>query len=334
MINTALLQRLADGRYHSGQALADASGVSRTAIWKQVEVLAAQGIAIERERGRGYRIAGGLELLDADRILGALSPVARSLLRELHILPGVDSTNAELQRRAGAGAGTVCTAEQQSAGRGRRGRHWVSPFARNLYVSVLWEFERGAASLEGLSLAVGVTAATALEQIGVADVRLKWPNDLLVGDAKLGGILLEMSGDAAGLCQVVIGIGINVAMPSESAMVIDQEWTDVARSLRVPADDGGGAPPLLRNRLLATLLNALLPALPQFAQQGFAPFRDAWLARDAHRDAPVMVVSEAAQLAGIARGVSERGALQLHTATGLQEIWGGEVSLRSARHGD
>ena len=121
----------------------------------------------------------------------------------------MDSTNAEPMRQAEAGGapGLVCTAEQQTAGRGRRGRQWVSPFASNLYLSLVWEFSQGAAALEGLSLAVGVAVARALAACDVPAVQLKWPNDVLHDGAKLGGILLEMTGDAAGACQVVVGVG-------------------------------------------------------------------------------------------------------------------------------
>lgn len=145
------------------------------------------------------------------------------------MLETIDSTNAEAMRQleAGAGAGLVCTAEQQSAGRGRRGRTWVSPFARNLYLSVAWRYHQGAAALEGLSLAVGVAVARALAANGLPAVQLKWPNDVIFRGAKLGGVLLEMTGDAAGVCQIVVGVGLNVAMPDSAAVAIDQAWTDI-----------------------------------------------------------------------------------------------------------
>jgi BirA family biotin operon repressor/biotin-[acetyl-CoA-carboxylase] ligase len=319
-----LLPLLADGEFRSGQQLADALGVSRTAVWKQLNKFAQQtGVEIESVRGKGYRIPGGLDLLDAEAVRGGLGPDAANLLRELVIAPAIDSTNAELMRRAqgGASGGLVCVAEQQSAGRGRRGRSWVSPFAGNLYLSLLWDFRSGAAALEGLSLAVGVAVAHALTAACNVQPALKWPNDIQHGGAKLGGILLEMSGDADGACQVVVGIGINVAMPQGAAGEIDQAWTD----LRTLAPD---CPP--RSALLAALLNTLLPLLNDFEAQGFAPWRDAWLALDAFAGEPVVLDTGAQQVAGIARGVDERGALQLETTTGIQSIYGGEISLRGA----
>ena len=261
-----LLPLLANGEFRSGQDLADAMGVSRTAVWKQVNRLAADlGLAIESVRGKGYRIPGGIDLLDADQVKAALDARARALLTRLEILDTVDSTNAEVMRQAEQGyvPGLVCTAEQQTAGRGRRGRQWVSPYASNLYLSLLWEFSQGAAALEGLSLAVGVAVARALRACAVPYVQLKWPNDVLYGGAKLGGILLEMTGDAAGSCQVVIGVGLNVAMPAAAAGAIDQAWTDIKT---ITANQHPG-----RNRLLAALLNELLPLVADFEQQGFSP---------------------------------------------------------------
>lgn len=325
MPKTILLPLLASGEYRSGQVLADALGVSRTAVWKQLNALADYGLEIESVKGRGYRIPGGVDLLDAALVRRDLNPAAAALLAHLDLRETVDSTNAEAMRQAqaGAGSGLVCSAEQQSAGRGRRGRTWVSPFARNLYLSVVWQFDQGAAALEGLSLAVGVAVARALAANELPAVQLKWPNDVMYRGAKLGGILLEMTGDAAGACQVIVGVGLNVAMPGSAAGGIDQAWTDIETI-------GEGVRPG-RNTLLAALLNELLPQLAGFEQQGFALWRDEWMALDAFAGAPVVLRTGAQEMAGIARGVDLRGALQLETAgAGLQCIYGGEISLRPA----
>ena len=319
----SVLPLLADGEFCSGQVLADALGVSRTAVWKQLNKVAEDlGLEIESVKGRGYRIPGGLDLLSEPSIRQALTDRAASLCRELQLLDEVDSTNAEVLRslQQGGGSGLVCTAESQSAGRGRRGRSWVSPYAGNLYLSVGWQFSQGAAALEGLSLAVGVAIARGLAAEGVAGVQLKWPNDLLAGGAKLGGVLLEMTGDAAGLCQVVVGVGINVAMPASAAGAIDQDWTDV-RALTA------GQPPG-RNTLLAAMLNELLPLLATFEETGFRSWQEAWQALDAFAGSPVVLHSASRKLAGRALGVDERGALQLETSTGVQSVFGGEISLR------
>jgi len=325
MAKTVLLPLLADGEFRSGQDLADALGISRTAVWKQLQALEVLGLAIESVKGRGYRVPGGIELLQESRVRAELNGQSLPLLKELIVNEVIDSTNAEAMRRIGqgAGAGVVCTAEQQTAGRGRRGRTWVSPYARNLYLSIIGEFSQGAAALEGLSLAVGVGVACALERSGLPPAQLKWPNDILFEGAKLGGILLEMTGDAAGNCQVVVGVGLNVAMPAATASDIDQSWTDVATA----AGTAGVACPG-RNDLLAALLNELLPLINDFEKEGFSPWREPWQAHDAHAGKPVVLTTGTEKLAGIARGVNERGALQLETTLGLQSIFGGEISLR------
>lgn len=323
MHKTTLLPLLASGEFRSGQDLADALGVSRTAVWKQLNNLTDLGLEIESVKGRGYCIPGGIDLLDEPAVLGAMQPSSRTLLSQLDIREAVGSTNAEAMGSVQAGSGYVCTAEQQTAGRGRRGRQWISPYARNLYVSAVWQYSQGAAVLEGMSLAVGVVVARALRNCGLPPVQLKWPNDVLHEGAKLGGILLEMTGDAAGACQVVVGIGLNVSMPSESATAIDQAWTDIARISE-------GSHPR-RSVLLGSLLSELLPMLAGFEASGFGPWREEWQALDAYAGETVVLQSGDQQMAGIARGVDGRGALQLETATtGVQSVFGGEISLRRA----
>jgi BirA family biotin operon repressor/biotin-[acetyl-CoA-carboxylase] ligase len=251
-----LLTLLADGRYYRVTELLSASGLDSAELSRQLGEFAQWGIELDVDSDQRYRIPGGLSLLDAAGVRSSLSPIATQLLKSLQVHPVIDSTNAELLRQAGQGIseGTVCTAEQQTAGRGRRGRQWVSPFGRNIYLSVLWEFAAGPSALEGLSLAVGVAVARALSNCGVDNVRLKWPNDVFIGDAKLGGILLEMKSNAEGVCQVVVGVGINVAMPEEASAAIDQPWVDIARNGETTD----------RSRLLAALLDELLPMLAQY----------------------------------------------------------------------
>lgn len=325
MSHTRLLTLLADGEYRSGQELADLLGVSRTAVWKQANKLAELGIELESVKGRGYRLAGGLELLDEGAVRAGLGAGVQPLLRELVLAERLDSTNAEALRRLERGepAGFVVSAEQQSAGRGRRGRSWISPYGRNLYLSLAWEFTQGAAVLEGLSLAVGVAVATALADLGLPAVQLKWPNDVLYRGDKLGGVLLEMTGDVAGQCQVVVGIGLNVDMPAAPAEAIDQGWTDLARI-------GAAAPPG-RNATLAALLDRLLPQVAAFEREGFAAWRERWLALDALADLPVLLDNGGERVAGTARGVDERGALLLETASGIRPVFGGEVTVRRAQ---
>ncbi|MFK7828900.1 MAG: bifunctional biotin--[acetyl-CoA-carboxylase] ligase/biotin operon repressor BirA [Congregibacter sp.] len=322
MLTDDVLALLADGEYHSGQNLADAQSVSRTAIWKHIQTIADLGVQVERVRGRGYRVPGGLELLDSGLIRGALSSEAADALTDLSILRSVDSTNAELQRRSPLTQGaTVCLAERQTAGRGRRGRAWVSPFGSSIYASTAWRFASGAAAFEGLSLVVGVLVCRALTELGIDGLALKWPNDVLRHGRKLAGILVEMSGDVSGPCTAVIGIGINVAMPTSAIDSIDQPWAD----LRAPT---GTFPS--RNKLVSALLNQLLPALDGYERAGFASWRDEWHSLDAYARKSVLIHSASKSIAGVADGVDERGALLLQTGNGVHRVHGGEVSLRLA----
>jgi len=315
-----LLMVLADGRFHSGQELGGQLGVSRSAIWKQMRQIEASGIEVYSVKGRGYRIPGGLDLLNIDAITGQLEASTRSQLGRVSLDLVIPSTNAKaMQSIYEDGHGSLYLAEQQTAGRGRRGRNWVSPFASNLCFSLTWQFSKGAAALEGLSLAVGVALVRGLHQLGIEDVEVKWPNDLLWRGRKLAGVLLEMVGDASGDCSVVIGVGINVNMPRSSNDEIDQPWTDLQEIT-------GKAPS--RSTLSAVLMNSLVPVLGEFSEHGFAPLVEEWQQMNAHRDQAVTLNIGQNREQGVCRGVSHNGALLLETDTGTREFHGGEVSVR------
>ena len=258
--------------------------------------------------------------LDRQRILSGLPVAARERLRELTLLAEVDSTNRFLlESDAGVGDGVrACMAEAQSAGRGRRGRRWVSPFGANLYLSVLRAYAMTPESLQALSLAVGVAVVRALRSLGVHGVALKWPNDIQLGGKKLGGVLLEMAGASAGPWRVVAGIGINLAMPRSAGDDIDQPWTDLA-SHGVPAE---------RNRLASQVLAEVILAGEQFAATGFAAFRDEWQQLDALRDRQVEVEDGAGRRVGRACGVDASGALLLDVGGRRERIVSADVSLR------
>ncbi len=320
-----LLQQLSDGCYHSGEALGSILGVSRTAVWKHLKKLEPLGLQVESVKGQGYRLSGGLDLLNRPAILAGLDATAASLLSDLAIFMTLDSTSTHAMQN-GFDSGFVCLAEQQLAGRGRRGRSWVSPFGQNIYLSLVWHFEGGAAALEGLSLAVGVAIADALSSLGLEGVMLKWPNDILHKRRKLSGVLLEMSGDVSGACRVVVGIGLNIAMPTAVAGQIEQPWVD----LKTLAQEQGVDAPS-RNQVVAVLLNQLLPLLAGFQRSGFIGYQQRWQALDAFAGQPVEIRSGDAMRIGVARGVSSSGALRLENSGQIVEIYGGEVSLRGAQ---
>ncbi len=318
-----LLTLLADGRFHSGEALARALGVSRAAVWKQVREAARHfGVAIDAVRGRGYRLTEALELLDRERIASVLGPTTAAGLEQLYVLETVDSTNAYLlsRRLADSRRGAVCLAEQQTAGRGRRGRAWVSPFGTNIYLSLLWRFDTPPMSLSGLSLAAGVAVARALADVGLGEVALKWPNDVQWGGRKLAGILLELNGEADGPTYAVIGVGVNLRMSHTSGRGISQPWVDLAEAM------GGQLPS--RNLVAARLIDALVSAAAQFRDAGLTPFLAAWSALDALAGRPVRVSLGERVIDGIDLGVASSGALRVMTVEGEREFHAGEVSLR------
>lgn len=316
-----ILVLLADGEFHSGEELGFLLGVSRAAVWKHLQKLEGLGVKLLSIKGRGYCIDGGLDLLDLEKIVAQIhSP----LPIKLNLFPQIDSTNSYLMRHVNP-AFQVCLAESQSAGRGRRGRVWVSPFAQNIYCSIGWGFEGGVAALEGLSLAVGLVIVRTLQRYGIAGLELKWPNDVLYQDHKLAGVLIEMTGDPAGYCQVVIGVGINVAMGDDSAHAITQPWIDLRTIV-----ERQGLPCVSRNQLVATLIDELLLVLNSYEQAGFADYCIEWQSFNAHAGQMVELRNGNNVCSGVCVGVNQVGALVLETASGRETFHGGEISLRRA----
>jgi BirA family biotin operon repressor/biotin-[acetyl-CoA-carboxylase] ligase len=321
-----LLRLLADGAVHSGEELAAALDVSRAAVWKRLQQLEEWGIALEARPGSGYRLEAPMDLLDAAVIKDRLPQAARDMLRNLEVHESLASTSDRLLAVTDLPGGRfdACLAEFQSAGRGRRGRQWVAPFASGLCLSVSWSFRDAPAALGALSLAAGVAALRALARAGFGGLSLKWPNDIVRGSAKLGGILIDLRGEAAGPAYVVVGIGINVRLPRaarERLAADGVEAVDLA-SLGTP-------PP--RGELAALLIAELAQALIEFGARGLAAFADEWSRADTLAGRPVRVLQGGQALEGVARGVDGDGALLLEAPGGRQRILSGEVSVRPVR---
>ena len=264
-----------------------------------------------------------VEALGQRQILSGIAAAACNRLCSFTVLRKVDSTNRFLLEGKGFGDAGVhaCVAETQTAGRGRRGRPWVSPRGANLYLSVLRTFTAVPDSLHGLSLAVGVAVARTMWSLDVRGIALKWPNDILLGGEKLGGILLEMSGRSGGPWRVVTGIGINVDMPGDAGASIDQPWTDLATHGAHPG----------RNRLASRLLTEVILAQEQFVEEGFEAFRRDWELLDAVRDREVELHDTSSSRWGTARGVDASGALLLDVDGRRERVVSGDISLRVLR---
>jgi len=317
----SLLRRLADGEVHSGEALATASGISRARVSQLLKEVDAAGLTLERTRGRGYRLSDPLPFLTREAVVAALGARAAELTVE--VADRIDSTNSELSRRAAVGDvhRLLLAAEWQTAGRGRRGRGWSAVIGGSLSFSLGWRFERGAGFLSGLPLAVGLAVVRALEAEGFHGVALKWPNDLVHRHAKLGGILLELSGDALGPSVAIIGVGLNVRLPASLRREVAQPVTDLAAIAARRTID--------RNALLARVAVELVRMLLVYATKGFVPFRTAWQRRHALQKKSVRIVlPDGVAVRGEVVGVDADGALILDSAGRRSRYVSGEVSLR------
>lgn len=311
-----LLEILADGNFHSGEELGNQLGVTRAAVWKQLKKLEALNIPLSSVKGKGYRLSDAIQLLDEEVIKRNVS----GRLDCLEVLLNTESTNSYLLEKASDHMGKryAVLAEKQEGGRGRRGRTWVSPFGKNIYLSMLWSFGGGIGSLEGLSLVIAIAVERALTELGVDDTRLKWPNDVYLNNKKLAGILLEVSGEYSGYCQVVIGIGLNVNLSEFDAESIDQPWAQLSEHLK-DTD---------RNTIASVLIDNLIKAIEEFDKQGFESFKDYWTERDAFLNKEVDLILPNLTRSGIAKGVNGKGELLLETEKGLESINAGELSLR------
>ena len=320
--SSALLRSLSAQKSISGSELAGELGVTRAAVWKQIETLRALGAPIEASAGEGYRLTWPIEPLDESAIRREIGEAALPRVGDLRVVWQIESTNASLLTAAANGAadGSVVVAEVQSEGRGRRGRRWQSPLGGNVYFSLLRRFDGGMGSLAGLSIVAGIAAVRALRECGVTGIGLKWPNDIVAGERKLAGILVELGGEFLGPCFAVIGIGINVRLPADAA--IDQPYTDVSALC-------GGSPPS-RNRIIGRLICQLVAATDAFAARGFAAFEKQYALFDVLERAPVRLHTASGVCDGIADGVDSRGALRVRHGDRVATYDSAEVTVRRA----
>lgn len=312
----ALLKLLADGEFHSGEKIGKLLGVSRTSVNNYIKALQEIGLDIYKVTGKGYRSALPIDLLNSDKIK------LLSKNKNVHVEQILDSTNQWLlDRIPDLQNGQSCISEYQLAGRGRRGRTWISPFASHLYFSLYWRFDSGIDKVSGLSLLVGIATVNALEKIGIQGVSLKWPNDLYYQGKKLAGILIELNAQATEACHCVIGIGINVRMPPEQAKLIDQPWIDLSQLSSELVD---------RNLLSATLISELQDLLAKYENTGLQPYLSRWFELDCFLNKQVNLLIADKRKQGVCRGINENGALLLECDGKITPYIGGEISLRLA----
>lgn len=321
-----VFQRLSAASFLSGEALAADLAVTRAAVWKAVEQLRELGVTLDASTHKGYRLAPGISALSVERIESQLPADVRAHLESLTVEWTLESTNTRLLDALppAAGLATVMLAEHQTGGRGRRGRAWVAPPGGAVCFSLAWQYAELPADLSALSLVAGLGVVNALHELGVT-AKLKWPNDLVTGNGKLGGILIEMRAEAGGPVHVVIGIGLNVRLDEGAREVIRATGNvaDDLQSHRDPAPD--------RNAIVAGILKRLVPALREFPRHGLKPHLTHWNACDVLFDHDVSVENAGQITRGIARGIDAHGALLVETPAGVQRFISGEVSVRAAR---
>ncbi len=318
-----ILHLLADGQFHSGEALAQHFKVTRATIWNAVQHAQNLGVEVFSVRGRGYKLPQAIELLDEKLVLAAIGE--QRAWFKLEVLDEITSTNTYLMQQKNAAHATCVVAHVQTHGKGRRGRTWVSQLGASLTFSLLWRFQCGAAALSGLSLAVGVALIRALNSLGVNDAQLKWPNDVLVTEnntpKKLAGILIELQGDLEGPSAAVIGVGFNLNLPDKVLSSIDQPAIDLTTV---------STSPINQSALLGVLLKHLADVLSSFEQHGFVGLRDEWLSYHAYENKPVrMLLPNGTEVVGLVKSVADDGILLVETALGLQRFSAGEISLRN-----
>ena len=313
-----LLNLLADGEFHSGEKIGTLLGVSRTSVNNYIKALQEIGLDIYKVTGKGYCSAVPLALLDQQKIKEV------SGVDNVHVEQILESTNQYLLDKIHQlSNGQTCIAEYQTAGRGRRGREWISPFASHLYFSMYWRLDAGIEKASGLSLLVGIATVNVLEKLGIQGVGLKWPNDLYYQGKKLAGILIELNAQASDVCHSVIGIGINVRMPAEQGKLIDQPWVDLNNINSAPVD---------RNQLSGLLIKELQHLLADYEENGLSPFLPCWFELDCFINQAVnLMVADKVQT-GICRGINEKGALLLEIDQQIKSYIGGEISLRLANN--
>lgn len=316
LVRGNLLSILADNKFHSGEALGKTLGISRAAISNHIKVFSSLGLDIFSVTGKGYCLSQPLNLLDLDKIRERLES---HHMAEIEVLNVIGSTNQYLKDKSnGLKNGHTCLAEAQTAGRGRHGRKWVSPYASSLYLSMHWTFAGGYSVLGGLSLAIGVAIVDALNECGVQGIQLKWPNDIYVQGKKLAGVLIEVEGQIGSGCQAIIGVGLNVRLPI-NIEEIGQPWIDLAQ-LSEPLID--------RNILAGTLVNELTKSLTLFESDGLEPFISKWRALDVYANQAVKLIVGQQIISGISKGIDANGAILLETELGVKAYHGGEISVR------
>ncbi|MCH9643775.1 MAG: bifunctional biotin--[acetyl-CoA-carboxylase] ligase/biotin operon repressor BirA [Gammaproteobacteria bacterium] len=322
-----VLLALADGMFHSGELLGKQLGLTRSAIWKAVAQLKRLGINVQSITRKGYRIQGGITLLNQECITQQISAKNQKLLDDIILLEQVNSTNTFLLEhiKHKPHKNIACFAEYQSHARGRRGHSWLSPFGNNIYHSLLWHFNKDPGQITGLSLAVSIAVIRSLIRYGLNQntLQLKWPNDICHNHKKLAGVLIEMQAESNGHCSVVIGIGLNTHMDHVQSEILNNQCTSINNITQQAVD---------RNKIAGYLLDELINLLVEYNQHGLKHFLDEWRQYDSYSGHPIKLLMTSKTIEGTMQGVTDNGEVVIKDTQGqLKQYCNGEVSLRLAK---
>lgn len=316
-----LLRLIADGKFYSGEKLGHALGVSRAAIWKIINSLSHYGLTIVAVKGKGYRLSRSIEFLDKQSLLSRIRSPAFKILNELEIFEEIDSTNKYLLESPEISDKHACVilAEYQTQGRGRRGNPWISPPGSGISLSIAWHFEQPVESLTCLSLAAGSAVIRVLTTMGFDGIGLKWPNDIFFQGKKLGGLLIEIRGETAGPCDVVIGLGLNYDFPVDFKGNIEQPWIDL-----VSIKDSTAS----RNHIAAELISEMMLLLETYANINIEDIINEWQQYDCMRGKKARLKLQGKNIHGLVVGIDNDGALLMSVDNRIQKYTAGEISLR------
>lgn len=317
-LNTNLIKIVSilnDGQYHDGTTIGEKLHMTRSAIWKTIKKLESYAIKIDSVKGKGYALLEPLILLDQHKI-------KKQLTQEkvvINVFEYLDSTNEYLKSVNTEKGIQICLAEQQTHGKGRLNREWYSPFAKNIYLSCLYPFQKDISELAGLSLVTTLAVIETLRGYGISDdLYAKWPNDIVYANKKLSGNLIEIQAESHGASVAIIGIGINVNMLSDEEHV-SQKWTAMQKILGEYIN---------RNDLCARLIDNLLLYIAKFIAQGFGPFVDEWMKTDCLMSQTIAVKQGNDTIKGRVTGINEQGHLLLHLANGsMRAFSSGDTSI-------
>ncbi|CAM2799082.1 biotin-[acetylCoA carboxylase] holoenzyme synthetase and biotin operon repressor [Legionella steigerwaltii] len=315
-----LLQLLGDGKCHSGSELGATLGITRSAIWKQINHLIESGIPIKRIRHQGYQLPNQLILLNKHKIIEHLAAENQTTPFKLHLLTTIDSTNRYLKDLPLSNSVDICCSEIQTQGRGRFGRHWHSPFGENIYCSSRWNLNYDFAKLSGLSLVTSLAIVATLNELDISsNIKIKWPNDILWANKKLCGSLIEILAESNGNVQVIIGIGLNVNTDTQNNPLPDKPWCSLYEITQSHFD---------RNFLIAKLIAHLEHYLIKFIHYDLISFMDEWSKSDYLFGKNIKVTQSSNTLSGLACGINELGQLILQDELGIRHfLSSGDTSL-------